>query len=52
MGISPGLGIPESCVVPRSGPSEGQPILDWVTPEVVLDTTKNIFLEFVEDGEG
>lgn len=47
MGIFLSLGIPESRVVPRSGPSGGQPILDQVAPEVALDTTKNIFLESV-----
>jgi hypothetical protein len=49
------LGISESSVVPGSGPSGAQPILQQVTPEVAFDTTKHVFLESVRPlrtGEG
>ena len=50
-----GLGVSDSCVVPRSGPLGVLPIFQQVTPEIVLDLTESVLVKSVcslRTGEG
>ena len=52
-----GFGIPDGCIVPRSGPLGTRPIFQQVTLEIVLNLTESVSVESVRSlrtrkGEG